>query len=141
MLEADVAAGHTLVLPATVARSLLPGLVVSPVSLVPKSEGKWRRIHDLTFAVGTGDSVNSSSDKGEAPPITFGHAFDEQLERIYRLRLAYPQQHIFQYKCDTHSAFRQLRVDPHFAHMFAYRLRDLVAVELRLTFGWCLSPA
>ena len=41
---------------------------------------------------------------------------------------------------DVKSAFREVGVAPDRAAAFAYRLQDLVLVDLRLQFGWLGSP-
>lgn len=141
MLAAEESTGHCFVLHADVARSLLPNLVVSPVYLVPKREpGKYRRIIDLTYCAGVGDSINSATDMAAGPVCEFARAFERHCAELYALRLGHPNRHIYQRADDVHAAFRQMRFDPAHAPMFSYRLAGLVVVDLRGAFGWRLTP-
>ena len=59
----ELAGGRIIVLPADEARTLQPGLVVSPVFVIDKQDGSKRQIHDLThtYTAGKRDSVNSAT--------------------------------------------------------------------------------
>ena len=65
----------------------------------------------------------------------------EVITRILGLRAKYgTQKRILTQKMDVKSAFRQVGVAPDRAAVFAYRLEDLVFVDLQLQFGWRGSP-
>ena len=65
----------------------------------------------------------------------------EIITRILGLRAKYgTQKRILLQTMDVKSASRQVGVAPDRAAAFAYRLEDLVFVDLRLQFGWRGSP-
>jgi hypothetical protein len=140
MLAQDVEKGHTLLFTEEVVRHL-PNLVVFPVYGIDKDDGAaTRRIMDLTRTHRPGDSINGATDGDCFPKCAYGDALQQIFECLYRLRLGAPGRHIFMRYDDVAAAYRQLKMDPRYAELFAYRMAGMVAVEARATFGWKCSP-
>lgn len=146
LVAEEVALGHSLVLPDSVARSLLPAdAAVAPMFGIVKTTDsgtvKTRLVVDLKFAVADRDSVNAATDMSAFVPVTYGGTFDEMMQHLYHTRLLNPDAHIVFSKADTHAAYRQIPLNPRHAHLFTYRVAGLLVVDLRLPFGWRGSPA
>jgi hypothetical protein len=148
MLAQEEADGWCFVLHESAVRKykLLSTFAVSPVCLVPKApsaDGKprWRRVINNSFAASAGGaSLNSLTDFEGGPQCGFGSAFRGAMRRLYRLRLGDPDAPIYCGTNDVQAAFSQMKMAPHLAALFSYRLADLVVVPLRASFGHTLSP-
>lgn len=139
----DAALGRVLVLPRGAAFEL-PRCRIAPLIAV-KQKDKVRIVADYSRehrrADGTFEpSVNSLTDRSRIPPTDIGDVFSSFLAAAYRLRLRYPHAHLVFRKIDVADAFRQLRIHPSYAPLFAYAVGDWLVVDLRLTFGWAGSP-
>ena len=148
--------GRTIVFPAMQAHEV-KGLRISPVGVVEEKE-KLRVIHGLTFGGQTnaregwggekdsvpepgGRSVNSDTNWKKVPECRLAGVIMEVITRFQELRVKYgTQERILLQKMDVKSAFRQVGVAPDRTAAFAYRMEDLVFVDLRLQFGWRRSP-
>ena len=85
--------------------------------------------------------MNADRDWLKIPECQLAGVMTEIITRILGLRAKYgTQKQILLQKMDVKIAFRQVGVAPDRAAAFAYRLEDLVFVDLRLQFGWRGSP-
>ena len=58
-----------------------PQLVISPLELIPKHDGGWRRIHDLSSLYGNSVNDHISQEWGTLEYVTFDEAIDALLLR------------------------------------------------------------
>ena len=138
---ADVDAGFSFVVPDFVARNMFTNLLVAPISLVPKGNGKFRRIMNASYGIGPRDSLNAVTDLEAMHPVEFAHALDRILKRVYELWLSNPGGQVMLLCVDITNAFKNLPVHPDWAPVMAHRCGGLTAVQLRGVFGWSGTPS
>jgi len=104
----------------------IPALRFSPIGLVPKSSGKFRLIHHLSWPLG--DSVNDGiSDDAARVQYT---SFDQVIENIARLGPG-----TLLAKADVKSAFRLLPVHPADQPLLGFTFDGCMYYDLCLPFG------
>ena len=78
----------------------------------------------------------------ETEPITiYGTIFMRHLERIWNMRISYPNTDILLFDDDVKGAFRHYKYHPNIAAAFSFIIEDLLFVPLRGTFGSITSPS
>ena len=88
-----------------------------------------------------GRFVNADTDWDSVPKCAVAGIMTEIVTPILGLRAKFGEEkRIFLQTMDVKSAFRQVGVAPGGAAAFAYRLEELIVVDLWLQFGWCRSP-
>jgi hypothetical protein len=111
--------------------TLPPKFISSPLGLVPKSDGAWRRIHHLSHP--QGNSVND-----HIPPewgtLTYG-SFDQALRLVAE---AGPGSTLV--KRDLADAFRHIPVSPQDWWLLGFRWEDTWWYDKFLPFGLRTSP-
>ena len=109
----------------------IPNLQCSPLGIVPKKDGTWRIIMDLSSPHGS--SVNDNIPKED---YTLHYAtFDQALTLIAR-----HGQNALMAKLDIRHAFRLCPVHPADRELLGIHWQDHYYVDLRLPFGLRSSP-
>lgn len=105
--------------------------ICSPLGLVPKHDGGWRRIHDLSFPYG--DSVNDGIPQawGALEYTTFDEAVDALLQQGHGAILV---------KRDLKDAFRHVPIALSDQHLLGFFCDDFYWLERFLPFGLRTSP-
>jgi hypothetical protein len=106
-------------------------VVVSPLGLVPKHDGGWRRIHDLSYHPGR--SVNESI-PDSASAIQY-----ISIDNIFDLIRTSPRR-CYIIKRDIKDAFRNIPVAPADRPLLAFRWDNKTYMECRLPFGLTTAP-
>lgn len=127
----------------------IDGLHLSPLGVLIKERYgilKYRQLNDLSSLIlGAEDSgaPNSQLDKKnveEVPPVYYGNAFTRLCQRVWNLRISYPDDVVYIYKDDIVSAFRRCKYNPAIAMAYAYVFQDLLCIPLGALFGPRDSP-
>ena len=135
----DVAHGFTLPVPLS-ALDLIPDTSVGIAAqstinewgeIVPKD----RPTHDLSFQIGTAESINDRIDMDQHQPCRFGHAFRRCITYIVDVRRRHPSTPILGNKVDLKSAYRRVHLALTLAAKNATTLDGIGLISLRLTFG------
>ena len=127
----------------------IDGLHLSPLGVLIKEQYgilKYRQLNDLsTLILGPSDTgaPNSQLDKKDVedvPPVYYGNTFTRFCQRIWNLRIEYPDDIIYLYKDDIVSAFRRGKYNPAIAMAYAYVYKDWLCIPLGALFGPRDSP-
>jgi hypothetical protein len=108
-----------------------PRLRVSPVWAVPKKDGGWRRIHNLSWPSRDEDSVNA----GVANVSTQYGSIDDAVQAVQETGAG-----CFCVKVDLQSAYRHIRLHPDDWELLGMRIGDLFYVDCFLPFGAASAP-
>ena len=103
---------------------------ISPVGLIPKSDGSWRLITHLSYPPGS--SVNDGIDKNICS-VTYT-SFDEVSQMIFKLGKG-----ALMAKRDIKSAFRLLPIHPNDFHLLGIKVEGNYYVDTMLPMGLSLS--
>lgn len=114
-------------------KSMFPFIRTSPMAAVPKSDGGWRIIDDLTAGDDESPSVNAHI-PDEAAKVNYMH-FDSAVQRIRSLGRG-----CWLAKVDWKAAFRQIVVHKDDWPLLGLQWRNRVFVRLVLPFGARSSP-
>ena len=104
---------------------------VSPLGLVPKSDGSYRLIHDLSAPAGA--SVN------EAIPREFATVEYETLDHALDLVLRYGKDSLIA-KTDFKEAYRVVPIHPDSVHLLGFKWRGKFYYDRCLPFGITSAP-
>ena len=110
----------------------LKNLKISPVGLIPKSDGSWRLITHLSYP--PGNSVNDGIDKGLCS-VNYT-SFDKVSQMVFKLGKG-----ALMAKRDIKSAFRLLPIHPNDFHLLGIRVDGKYYVDSMLPMGLSLSCA
>ena len=105
--------------------------VCSPLGLVPKHDGGWRRIHDLSFPYGSSVNDGIPQDWGSLEYTTFDEAVDALLQQGPGALLV---------KRDLKDAFRHVPVASSDQWLLGFFCDDFYWLERFLPFGLRTSP-
>jgi hypothetical protein len=104
---------------------------VNALGAVSKSDGKWRRITDLSKP--TGNALNEYAKK----PTKFSFAsVDDAVKFVFK----HNGKVIVASKYDIKAAFRHVPVRPEFWHLLGFYWNGHYYVDLRMCFGLSLAP-
>jgi hypothetical protein len=122
----------------------VPNLHFTPQHLLIKPKKKDRQIFDASFrhdATSIPVNMMTSTDEGTELDCDFGSVLSNLLQRIWNLRITYPDRDIVIHANDVKSCFRQLKHHPDVMGAFSYILGDYLFLQCGLTFGSDFSPA
>lgn len=122
----------------------IPHLHFTPQHLLIKSGKKDRQIFDASFrhdATSIPVNMMTSTSEGTELECMFGNVLSNLLQRIWNLRITYPERDIVLHANDVKSCFRQLKHHPDVMGAFSYILGDYLFLQCGLTFGSDFSPA
>lgn len=105
--------------------------VCSPLGLVPKHDGGWRRIHDLSFLPGNSVNDGIPQEWGSLEYTTFDEAVDALLQQGPGAILV---------KRDLKDAFRHIPVAPSDQWLLGFQCDRSYWMERYLPFGLRTSP-
>lgn len=105
--------------------------VCSPLGLVPKHDGGWRRIHDLSFPYGNAVNDGIPSDWGSLEYTTFDEAVNALLQQGRGAKFV---------KRDLKDAFRHIPVATSDQWLLGFFCDDFFWKECYLPFGLRTSP-
>ena len=105
--------------------------VVSPLGLVPKHNGGWRRIHDLSWPPGR--SVNNTI------PSTASAIQYTSIDNIFDL-ICSSGRSCYIIKCNIKDAFRNIPIAPIDRPLLAFSWGDKTYIECCLPFGLTTAP-
>jgi hypothetical protein len=118
--------------------SFLPGLFISPLQWEVR-KGKGLICVDCTNAPNPIGAPNSTIPKpsvdnaDECPPVYYSNAFQRHLVRLWRMRMARPEDDILQHCGDIDSAFRRILYHPD--------LGPFVIIPVGMVFGARNAPS
>jgi hypothetical protein len=104
---------------------------VNALGAVPKSDGRWRRITDLSKPKGA--QLNSFGP--EAVPFNFA-SIDDAVKFIIRNG----NKVVIASKYDIRAAFRHVPIRPEFWHLLGFYWDGFYYVDLRMCFGLSIAP-
>lgn len=110
----------------------LSNLIISPIGIVPKSDGGWRMITHLSYPSGT--SINDFIDP-DSCSVQYT-SFDSAIEMIRSLG-----RHALCSKMDIKSAFRLLRINPADFHLLGFQFQGNYYIDKCLPFGCSMACA
>jgi hypothetical protein len=110
--------------------SPFPNLVISPLGLVPKKDGKHRLIHDLSSPFGT--SVNDSIQHADST-VQY-ETLDDFIKLVKRFGT-----NALMAKCDIENAFRQIPVHRDDFHLLGFSWNGLYYYDKCLPMGCACS--
>lgn len=102
---------------------------------------KNRSIHDCSFKMHSGHSINDQHIPELLEECWYGQCLRRLLHCLHRLRIHYPNKHIFICKYDLDAACRRLHVHPDHAVRASTIVNDLGYLLLRLPFGAVAGPS
>ena len=105
--------------------------ISSPLGFVPKPDNSLRRIHHLSFPIGT--SVN------DGIPIDASHLHYTTITRIFAL-IVQAGRHSVIIKRDIKDAFRNIPLAPHIRWLLGFSWDDKYYTEACLPFGLRTTP-
>lgn len=108
-----------------------PRFVCSPLGLVPKHDGGWRRIHDLSFPYGNSVNDGIPQEWGALEYTTFDEAVDALLQQGHGALLV---------KRDLKDAFRHIPVASSDQWLLGFCCDNFYWMERYLPFGLRTSP-
>ena len=103
---------------------------ISPVGLIPKTDGSWRLITHLSYPPGI--SVNDGIDNNLCS-VTYT-TFDKVSQMVFKLGKG-----ALMAKRDIKSAFRLLPIHPNDFHLLGIKVDGKYYVDTMLPMGLCLS--
>jgi hypothetical protein len=115
----------------------------TPQHILEKPGKKDRQIFDGSKRyTPTSTSLNmmTSTPLGTEEDCKFGSAREKILQRIYNLRVSYPDKDIIVHANDVKSCFRQVKLHPDIMGAFSYIISDLLYLSCGLPFGTDFSP-
>jgi len=126
---------YTLPFPSWTAR-FIPNLHVSPSGIIVKPGKKDRIIFDASFHVHHASyAPNDWTHSSDEPPIYYGSALVRHLQRIWNLRITYPDDIIYLWDDDVAGAFRLIKYNPHVATAFASIINSRLWIPVGQVFG------
>jgi hypothetical protein len=82
----------------------------------------------------------TSTPFGTEDECLFGSAREQIFQRIYNLRITYPQADLIVHANDVKSCFRQVKLHPDIIGAFSYIISDMLYLSCGLPFGTDFSP-
>ena len=132
---------YNMPLPIYMAR-YLPHCFITPQHMLVKND-KERLIFDAAKRF-TAESVPinmmTSTKLGTELPCLYGTTLRDLLERIYDLRISFPDRELVIHANDVKSCFRQLKLHPDIMPTFSIMVADFLFLQAALPFGVDFSP-
>jgi len=126
---------YSLPFPSWTAR-FIPHLHVSPSGIIFKPGKKDRIIFDASYHVDAlSFSPNDWTHAADEPPIYYGDALVRHLQRIWNLRITYPNAIIYLWDDDVAGAFRLIKYNPQISTAFASIINLRLWVPVGQVFG------
>ncbi len=104
---------------------------VNALGAVQKSDGKWRRITDLSKP-----KVGNLNDYARQPESFRFASVDDAVKFIFKCGNKY----VVASKFDIKAAFRHVPIKPEFWHLFGFWWNGFWYVDLRMCFGLAMAP-
>lgn len=123
----------------------LPNIFYTPQHILEKPGKKDRQVFDgsrrFTPTAIPVNKMTSTAEPGVELDCKFGDTFVKILQRIWNLRISYPDTDIILHANDIKSCFRQVKHHPDVAGAFSYIIGEHLFAQCGLTFGSDFSPA
>lgn len=122
----------------------IPNSFFTPQHILEKPGKKDRQIFNVSKRYSP-DSVPinfmTSTPHGLEEPCLFGRVQEDLYQRIYNLRVTYPDVDVVVHANDVKSAFRQIKLHPDIMGAFSFIIADTLFLACGLPFGTDFSPA
>lgn len=120
----------------------IPNAFFTPNGLVTKPGKKDRLVFDGSFLINwDSQPINSMIDMATEPEVTYGRVLQDHINRIWNLRISYPNKDIFLWDDDVKSCFRHGKHHPDVMPAFGLIIDQLTYFYVGQTFGSVFSPA
>ena len=119
----------------------IPNYRQAPGGLIRKPGKKDRLIYDTSHQTSP-ESIpyNMVANKSNEPEIVFATAERRHLQRIYNLRISFPNEEIRLMDDDVTAAFKQIKMNPELVASKGYCIGNICALHVGQSFGDCSSP-
>ena len=119
-----------------------PNVMLTPQGLVIKPPKKDRLVWDGSFMIFYKSvCVNSMFNLKDEPTLAYGSAWQRHINRIWNLRISYPQEEIYLFDDDVKGAFRQVKYNPDVSSVFSFIISLYFFLPTGGTFGAVPSPS
>ena len=121
----------------------IPHLFITPQHALTNPDKAMRLIFDASkryTATSTPVNMLTSTRFGTEMKCLYGDTLTQLLERIYDLRITYPDKDIVLHANDVKSCFKQMKLHPDIIPAFSIIIADFLYLQSALPFGTDFSP-
>mmetsp|Transcript_29742 Transcript_29742/g.86679 ORF Transcript_29742/g.86679 Transcript_29742/m.86679 type:complete len:873 (-) Transcript_29742:2591-5209(-) len=120
----------------------IPNSFYTPNGLISKAGKNDRLVFDGSHMINWfSNPVNKNFDMSKEPPVTYGRVLQEHINRIWNLRISYPNEDILLWDDDIAGCFRQEKHHPDVTPAFGLIIDMFLYFYVGQTFGSIFSPA
>lgn len=132
---------YVIPMPCWLAR-FIPNAFFTPNGLLCKPGKKDRLVFDGSFLINWDSTpINTMIDIDTEPLVTYGRVLQEHLNRIWNLRISYPNEDILLWDDDVAGCFRHIKHHPDVVAAFGLKVESNLYFYVGQTFGSVFSPA